>query len=202
MCRPTRSLYNALVFDLSKLRVMQNHLDLDRPSRWVERFVGQIEPGARALDLACGGGRHSRLLVARGAHVTAVDRDAAAIARLECGPGIRAVCADVESGPWPTAAEQFDAIVVTNYLHRALFPRLRDALAPGGVLIYETFMVGNERFGKPSNPDFLLRPGELLDLCVGMWIVAFEQGETDEIKPAMVQRICAIQLPTARAPNP
>ena len=174
---------------------MSDHLNLDRPSRWVERFAVLVKPGTQVLDLACGGGRHSRLLAARGAQVTAIDRDAAAIAGLECRSGIRAVRADVENGPWPLANEQFDAIVVTNYLHRPLFRELRDCLAPGGVLIYETFMLGNERFGKPSNPDFLLRPDELLELCAGLWVVAFEQGETDEIKPAMVQRICAIRSP-------
>ncbi|MGB7992015.1 MAG: methyltransferase domain-containing protein [Candidatus Methylophosphatis roskildensis] len=174
---------------------MQDHLNLDRPSRWVERFAALVEPGARALDLACGGGRHTRLLAARGARVTAIDRDAAAIARLDGSLGVRALCADVENGHWPLADEQFDALVVANYLHRPLFSDLRRCLAPAGVLIYETFMVGNERFGRPSNPDFLLRAGELLDLCAGMWIVAFEQGEIEDIKPAMVQRICAIQRP-------
>ena len=176
---------------------MHEHLSLDRPSRWVERFAALVRPGAHALDLACGGGRHTRLLAARGARVTAIDRDPAAIAGLDGRPDIRALRADVECGPWPFANERFDALVVTNYLHRPLFPDLRDCLNPKGVLIYETFMVGNERFGRPSNPDFLLRPGELIELCTGMWIVAFEQGEIDEIKPAMVQRICAIRPPTA-----
>ncbi|MBK8337241.1 MAG: class I SAM-dependent methyltransferase [Sterolibacteriaceae bacterium] len=174
-----------------------DHLSIARPSPWVERFADLVQPGAKALDLACGGGRHSRLLAARGAQVTAVDRDAAAIAALAGVPGVRALCADVENGPWPLVDVRFDAIVVTNYLHRALFPHLRGCLGAGALLIYETFMVGNERFGKPSNPDFLLRPGELLGLCAGMWIVAFEQGEIDQPKPAMVQRICAIEPPAA-----
>lgn len=181
---------------------MQDHLNFDRPSRWVERFAALVEPGARALDLACGGGRHTRLLAARGARVTAIDRDATAIARLDGRLGVRALCADVENGHWPLANEHFDAIVVANYLYRPLFPDLRGCLAAGGVLIYETFMVGNERFGRPSNPDFLLRAGELLELCAGMWVLAFEQGEIDEIKPAMVQRICAIQPPAVGARIP
>lgn len=174
---------------------MTDHLNPDRPSPWVRRFAALLEPGARVLDLACGGGRHTRLLASRGAHVTAIDRDCAAIARLDGMAGVRALCCDIENGAWPLSDEQFDAIVVTNYLHRMLFARLRCALAAGGLLIYETFMVGNERFGKPSNPDFLLRPGELLDLCTGLWIVAFEQGEIDDIRPAMVQRICAVHSP-------
>lgn len=181
---------------------MPDHLSLARPSRWVERFADLLLPGAKALDLACGGGRHTRLLAARGVHVTAVDRDAPAIAALAGVPGVRAFCADVENGPWPLVDVRFDAIVVTNYLHRALFPHLRGSLGTGGVLIYETFMVGNERFGKPSNPEFLLRPGELLELCAGMWIVAFEQGEIDQPQPAMVQRICAIAPPAAGARIP
>lgn len=174
---------------------MQEQRCFDRPSPWVERFAPLVERGARLLDLACGGGRHARLFAARGASVTAVDRDGAAIAALDGLPNIRAQQADLERTPWPLAGLRFDAVVVTNYLHRPLFGDLRGNLAPAGVLIYETFMAGNQRFGKPSNPDFLLRPGELLDLCAGMWIVAFEQGEIDEIKPAMVQRICAIQPP-------
>lgn len=176
---------------------MRDHLSLDRPSQWVERFAALVKPRARVLDLACGGGRHARLFAARGAQVTAVDRDWAALAELKNLPGICALQADLENEPWPLGDRQFDAIVVTNYLHRPLFADLRASLAPAGVLIYETFMVGNERFGKPSNPNFLLRSGELLDLCAGIWIVAFEQGEVDEVKPAMVQRICAIQPPPA-----
>lgn len=179
---------------------MTNHLDIERPSRWVERFAALIAPGAAVLDVACGGGRHSRFLAARGARVTAVDRDPEAIARLAGAEGILALCADLESGAWPLPDARFDAIVVTNYLHRPLFPLLRASLAPGGVLIYETFMLGNERLGKPSNPDFLLRPDELFAHCEGLAVMAFEQGRIDDPKPAMVQRVCALRsdLPTAR----
>lgn len=174
---------------------MTNHLDLTRPARWVERFAILVKPGAQVLDLACGGGRHTRYFAERGAHVTAVDRDAEAIARIRQTGSATALCADVENGPWPLGDKKFDAVVVTNYLHRPLFPKLERCLAGGGVLIYETFMLGNERFGKPSNPDFLLQPGELLERCAGLSVVAFEQGEIDEVKPAMVQRICAIRAP-------
>lgn len=181
---------------------MTSHLDLERPSRWVERFAARVPMQSHVLDLACGGGRHARFFAGRGAVVTAVDRDAQAIARLRDHPAVTAICADLENGPWPFAGTCFGAIVVTNYLHRPLFPVLCESLLPGGVLIYETFMVGNERFGKPSNPDFLLRPGELLAHCAGLSVLAFEQGEIDDVKPAMVQRICAIRsgMPAARIP--
>ena len=121
-----------------------------------------------------------------GHDVTAVDREAQSIA------GVRFVQANLEDGsPWPLPGERFQGIVVTNYLYRPLFPVLADALAPGGVLLYETFMQGNERFGKPSNPAFLLRPGELWQAFAGLHIVAFEQGRAREPKPAMIQRLCA-----------
>lgn len=109
-------------------------------------------------------------------------------------PGVRFVRADLEDGsPWPLAGERFDGIVVVNYLHRPLFARLIEALAPGGVLLYATFMAGNERFGKPSNPAFLLRPGELWQAFGGLQVIAFEQGVAREPKPAMRQRLCARQ---------
>ena len=140
------------------------------------------------LDLAAGGGRHARFFRDRGFDVVAVDRQAAS------WEGIRFVQADLEDGsPWPLEGEQFGGIVVTNYLHRPLFGKIRDSLAPGGVLIYETFMLGNERFGKPSNPAFLLRPGELKAAFADLEVLGFEEGEVSEPKPAMVQRICAIR---------
>lgn len=140
------------------------------------------------LDVACGSGRHLRWLAAQGFEVTGVDRDAAALAPLQ-GIG-RVIVADIEGGPWPLAGETFDAVVVTNYLWRPLFPALRAALAPGGVLIYETFAAGNAAYGKPSNPDFLLQPGELLEACRGLQVVAFEDGFLDT-PPRCVQRIVA-----------
>jgi len=151
----------------------------------VARWAALI-PKGRVLDVACGTGRHSRFLLELGRDVTAVDREAQSIA------GVRFVQANLEDGsPWPLPGERFQGIVVTNYLHRPLFSVLADALAPGGVLLYETFMQGNERFGKPSNPAFLLRPGELWQAFAGLHIVAFEQGRAREPKPAMIQRLCA-----------
>jgi SAM-dependent methyltransferase len=164
-------------------------------SQWVRRFASLIVPGGRVLDLACGSGRHSRFLLRQGYQVEAVDRDAAAIADLVAQePRIATRVADLEGGPWPYYGKVFEGIVVTNYLFRPLLPQIMNALEVGGVLIYETFMVGNERFGKPSNPAFLLRQGELLDvLRPKLNIVAFEQGEIDGFRPAVVQRICAVR---------
>lgn len=154
-------------------------------SDWVRRWAPRVCAGT-VLDLACGSGRHSRLFLERGLQVLAVDREARDI------PGARFLRADLEDGsPWPLPGERFQAVVVTNYLHRPLFPRLIEALAPGGLLIYETFMLGNERHGKPSNPDFLLRPGELLDAFRGLAILGFEEGFAATPKPSMIQRLCA-----------
>lgn len=164
------------------------------PSIWVRRFAGLLPPGGNALDLACGGGRHARLLAATGRRVLAVDRDAGALAGLAACPGIDVLQADLETGGWPLAGRRFAGIVVTNYLHRPLFPHLVAALEAGGVLIYETFMLGNERFGRPSNQAFLLRPGELLEAFgAALQVVAFEQGEVAQPKPAAVQRLCAVK---------
>jgi SAM-dependent methyltransferase len=164
---------------------MAGHDELTAPSVWVERWAPLIQPG-RVLDLACGAGRHARFFVARGYEVTAVDREPQSI------PGARFLRADLEDGsPWPLPGERFQGIVVTNYLHRPLFPLIEGALARGGVLIYETFMRGNERYGKPSNPAFLLAPGELWSAFGGLQVIAFEQGRAREPKPAMIQRLCA-----------
>jgi len=145
------------------------------------------------LDLACGQGRHARFLAERGYPVLAVDRDGEALATMSDVPGIVTCCVDLEGPAWPLAGEVFAGIVVTNYLWR---PRLDDMLAallPGGVLIYETFMVGNARFGKPANPDFLLQPGELLQVAQrhGLEIIASAEGEVDQPKPAVTQRLTA-----------
>jgi len=164
------------------------------PSDWVVRWSPLI-PAGEVLDLACGEGRRARYLAARGHRVSALDRDPGALAALAGAPGVATVCADLEDGsPWPLAGRCFQGIVVVNYLHRPLFRRLIDSLAPGGVLVYETFMAGNERFGKPSNPDFLLRPGELLEAFgMALSVAAFEQGRVMRPKPAMVQRLCALK---------
>ncbi len=164
----------------------------------MRRFAPLIPPG-EVLDLACGSGRHSRLLAALGHPVCALDRDAEALRALAGATAITPVQFDLENGaPWPFAPARFAGIVVTNYLHRPLFPAMLDSVAPGGVLIYETFASGNERYGKPSNPAFLLRPGELLELVRGAgaekWrVAAFEDGYVETPRPAMLQRICAIR---------
>jgi len=172
------------------------------PSPWVLRWAGLIAPGGAVLDLACGNGRHARLLATRGHPVLAVDRDREALAALAAVPGVEALAADLEDGsPWPIAARRFAGIVVVNYLHRRLIPLLAPALEEGGVLVYETFALGNERYGKPSNPHFLLRPDELLDAFrPTLSVVAFEQGRVTRPKPAMVQRLCARRSAQADAP--
>lgn len=157
------------------------------PSEWVVRWAPLIRTGT-VLDVACGEGRHSRLFLEQGLKVTAVDRSPQDIS------GARFVQADLEDGsPWPLPGELFEGIVVTNYLHRPLMATLAGSLAEGGVLIYETFMLGNERFGRPSNPQFLLQPGELLRSFAGMTIRGFEEGEVLHPKPAMIQRLCAVR---------
>lgn len=162
------------------------------PSPWIARFAALIAPGATVLDLACGSGRHARYLAARGARVTAVDRDAAAIEALAASRIVEAQLADLEGGPWPFDGAQFDAIVVTHYLHRPRFAALLAALAPRGLLLYETFAQGQARFGRPSNPDFLLAPGELLQRCAGLHVLAFEDGVIGRPAQSRVQRIAAI----------
>ena len=157
------------------------------PSPWVVRWAPLITQGT-VLDVACGSGRHANFFLSKNLKVVAVDRQAQVI------PGARFVQADLENGnPWPLPGERFEAVVVTNYLYRPLMGQLRDCLADNGVLIYETFMLGNERFGKPSNPEFLLRPGELPEIFKGLTVKAFEEGEVAEPKPAMIQRLCAVQ---------
>ncbi|MBL8448061.1 MAG: methyltransferase domain-containing protein [Zoogloeaceae bacterium] len=170
------------------------HDALAAPSPWVTRFAPLLPTGAAVLDYACGRGRHARWLALRGYRVEAVDQDPAAIAGLAGVTHLEGRVADLEAGVWPYAGQQYDGVVVTHYLYRRRLPSLLGLVRPGGVLIYETFMVGNERFGKPSNPDFLLRPGELLELVRGAWtVVAFEQGEVARPRPAMIQRLCAVK---------
>ena len=173
------------------------HPPVPTVSAWVARFSAAIKPLGRVLDVASGSGRHTRYLAGLGLQAEAVDRDAAALALLAGVPGVTTRCADLEGASWPYAGRSFDAIVVTNYLHRPLFPPLAAALAPGGVLIYETFRIGNESYGRPSNPDFLLQPGELFDVARthGLDVLAFEDGFTATPKPAMVQRLCAVKAP-------
>ena len=193
---------------------MPSHSLQEQPSRWVTRFAGLIPSGGWVLDLACGGGRHARHLASLGHPVLAVDRDPVALAAA-AGERIQTLALDLEGEgcetltDWPLLPGRFFGIVVTNYLHRPLMPHLLASLAPGGVLIYETFAENNGLFGKPSNPAFLLKSGELLKLVSGdpEWhVLAFEDGYAEQPKPAMVQRICLLRrsahsLPQERALN-
>ncbi len=162
------------------------------PSPWIARFVGEIEPGGSVLDLACGSGRHCLFLLQRGHAVTASDIDVSALADIEGEAGLEIVAADLESDPWPFSERRFAAVVVTNYLHRPLFSHILTALAPRGLLLYETFAAGNECFGRPTNPAHLLKRGELLSgIFAGLTILAYEDLTISEPKPAAVQRVCA-----------
>ena len=182
---------------------MTTHQIMDVASPWVRRFAGLIPPQSRVLDLACGGGRHARYAASLGHSVLAVDKDVSA---LSANPSqtIHCLSFDLElshsaSHPdWPLVRNQFGGIIVTNYLHRPLMGDLLLSLHVGGVFIYETFAQDNGLFGKPSNPDFLLIPGELLSLASSnpeFHVLAFEDGYVSQPKPAMVQRICLIRGP-------
>ena len=162
-------------------------------SPWIAQSAGLVAPAATVLDLAAGAGRHALFFAGRGHRVTAVDRD---LSRLPGHPNIERIEADLEDGsPWPLASRRFGAAVVANYLHRPLMPPLLAAIEPGGVLLYETFMQGNERFGKPSRPEFLLQDGELLALVRGVFsVIAYEARLVSEPRLAMVQRIAARRL--------
>lgn len=185
------------------------HHGLEAPSAWVRRWAALAPATGTALDVASGAGRHARLLAAKGLDVTAVDRDEAALATLSGAPRITTRVADLEGSAWPFPAASFDVVVVTNYLHRPLWPSLAAALRPNGLLIYETFMLGNERYGRPSNPDFLLRPGELLDAFLPMLaVLGFEQGAVAAPRRAVIQRLAALRgdprtaaLPEAHEPG-
>lgn len=163
---------------------------LGAPSEWVVRWSHLLAPGASVLDVACGAGRHMKWFAGRGHAVTGVDRSPEAVEA--AGAFGKVVEADIESGPWPFSGQAFGAVVVTNYLWR---PRMADivaAVAPGGVLLYETFAAGNETVGKPSRPDFLLQPGELLAACDGLRVVAYEDGFMGQPE-RFVQRIAAVR---------
>ncbi|MGB8274819.1 MAG: class I SAM-dependent methyltransferase [Alphaproteobacteria bacterium] len=170
---------------------------LKAPSAFIARFAHLVPAGGPSegtvLDVACGGGRHARFFLALGHRVVAVDRDISGVADLAGEPRFTALSADLEAAPWPFDGRVFAAVVVTNYLHRPLFPALLAALEPGAVLLYETFARGNERFGHPRNPDYLLAPGELLEVARGrLQVVAYEHGYTETPRPMVVQRLCAI----------
>ncbi|SDZ90073.1 MULTISPECIES: class I SAM-dependent methyltransferase [Acidovorax] len=162
----------------------------EAPSDWVRRWSPLAPPGSAVLDVACGAGRHLRWMHERGHPTVGVDRSADAVAA--CAAWGEIHCADIEAGPWPFAGRQFGAVIVTNYLWRPLLPLLVDSVAPGGVLIYETFASGNETVGRPARADFLLRPGELLAACARLRTIAYEDGFVDA--PArFVQRIAAVR---------
>jgi len=178
----------------------------EAPSAWVQRWSHLVPKRGVVLDVACGHGRHARWFYERNHPLALVDRSQDAIDFIASqlpATAFEAVVADIEGGPWPFAGRRFDAVVVTHYLWRPLLPTLVASLAPGGVLIYETFTQGNETVGKPSRPDFLLRPGELLELCQGLRVVAFEEG-FHESPPRFVQRITAVReaAETAGLPAP
>ncbi|HEX7913634.1 MAG TPA: class I SAM-dependent methyltransferase [Paraburkholderia sp.] len=176
---------------------------LGEPSPWVRDWAHLVAAGGAVLDVASGAGRHARFFASRGHPVTAIDRDCAALDLLCDVPLVTPLVADLEGAAWPLPADaKFAAVVVTNYLHRPLFESLLQALAPGGVLVYETFAQGNESVGKPSNPAFLLAPGELLERVRGrLRVVAFQDGYLAQPRPAYVQRICAI-LEAERSDDP
>ena len=159
------------------------------PSDWITRWAHLAAPGASVLDVACGSGRHLRWWAQRGHPVTGVDRDARALAGLSAMGEI--ITADLEdSGPWPLGERQFGVVVVTNYLWRPRLERILAAVAPGGLLLYETFSRRQADIGRPSRPEFLLAPGELLRVCTALEIVAFEDVELDAPR-RFVQRIAA-----------
>jgi SAM-dependent methyltransferase len=170
----------------------------EAPSDWVQRWTHLVPAGGAVLDIACGFGRHMRWMSQHDHPVIGIDRAQDAVdAAATLG---EAVLADLESGRWPLPGRTFAGVIVTNYLWRPLLPVIVSSVAPGGVLIYETFAAGNETVGKPSRPDFLLQPGELLRICNGLRIVAYEDGFLDE--PArFVQRIAATS-PAAGEPWP
>lgn len=174
------------------------------PSAWVARWLARLPRGARVLDYAAGSGRHSLLAASLGMRVLAADRDAAALAALDeahpAADGVEIRSLDLESGPWALPAGAFDAVIVANYLFRPRFALVCGLLAPGGILVHETFAVGNEAFGRPSNPAFLLREGELYDRSVaaGLTVLGYESGYTEAPRPAIVQRVCAVRPPIDR----
>ena len=170
----------------------------ESPSLWVQRWSHLVPESGSVLDVACGHGRHLRWFAGRGHPVTGVDRAPEAIAAV-AGLG-RSVLADIESGPWPFAGERFDAVVVTNYLWRPLLQVILDSVADGGVLIYETFAAGHETVGKPSRPDFLLQPGELLQACAGLHTVAYENGFLANPERFVQRNVAVRKRPPADAP--
>jgi SAM-dependent methyltransferase len=163
------------------------------PSPWVERFLAGVRSGGRILDVACGRGRHLRLALQRAYRVVGVDRDLNEVEDLRGRSGVELVRADLEARQrFPFAGELFDGVIVTNYLWRPILPDIVAAVAPDGLLIYETFAAGNERFGRPSNPDFLLKPGELIEAVRPRLVPVAYEHVTLSGPPRNVQRIAAV----------
>ena len=170
-------------------------------SSWVARFAAAL-PAGPVLDVACGSGRHLRHFRALGHPVVGVDRDLGGVADLAGADGVDLVPADLEAGaPWPLGDRRFAGVVVTNYLWRPLFPALVAAVGPGGWLLYQTFAQGQERLGRPRNPDYLLAPGELLGAVRDqLTVVAYEHGRVETPAPAVIQRIAAVRESTPNTP--
>lgn len=184
----------ALIHSTSMVSNPSSHPPLP-PSPWILRFAELVPLSGPVLDLAAGEGRHAQVFLGRGNPVTAVDKNTTGLTALAT-PYLEIITADLEDGPWPLGQRRFAGVVVTNYLHRPLLPAIVDAVAPGGTLLYETFAAGNERFGRPARPEFLLQPGELLEAVRGrLRVVAYEDVELTVPKRSKVQRIAAIALP-------
>lgn len=176
---------------------------LPSPSGWMARFAHLAAADSAVLDVAAGSGRHCRLFLSRGCRVTAIDKDVTRLADLDESTNIEVLQADLEGGPWPVPGRLFDLVVVANYLHRPLFPHLQKSLAPGGALIYETFAIGNERYGRPRNPNFLLQPGELLEVFgATLQVVAYQHGYQAGPPEAVRQGIVAVADSHAIALDP
>lgn len=167
-----------------------------KPSNWIIKHIGLIPNTGTVLDLACGNGRHTRILLEYGCSVTAIDQDISGVSDLSDRAKLSAHALDLENrSQWPFSGDRFSAIIVTNYLYRPLFPTIIKALAPGGILLYETFASGNESLGRPRNPKHLLVEGELLSTVMRhLHVVSYQHGKVNLPRPAVIQRICAVRL--------
>ena len=187
---------------LTIIKLDMNTHQSEKPLNWVARFALLVKSGGTVLDLACGNGRHTHYLAGLGYQVTAVDRNLLGIKKSKNAGKIELIETDLEDGnPWPLGSRKFNGIIVTNYLYRPIFPTIINALEEDGVLIYETFSLGNEKYGRPSNPNFLLKPGELLSACSDrLRVVAYEEGIPETSPPAVKQRLCAVKRPLDGVP--
>ena len=170
------------------------HGGAGEPSPWMARFAPLVPKGGTVLDVACGSGRHTRFFLELGHRVVAIDRDVSGLADVAGNPEVEILQVDLEDGrPFPLSGRRFEGVIVARYLHRPMLPDLVEAVAPGGVLIYETFARGHERLGSPTNPDYLLEPGELFEAVRGrLRVVAYEDLVVEDLRPEAIQRICAV----------